>query len=38
MELEIVNQLTIPHRIIENIDYCWENVWAEIKNYLNEIN
>jgi len=34
LELKILDQLDIPHVIIENPDYDWDAVWAQITAYL----
>jgi len=37
LEMKILEQLSIPYRVIENADYGWDRVWAEIEAYLNKI-
>jgi len=37
LEMKILNQLSIPHIAIENVDYNWENVWSSIEMYLIKI-
>ena len=34
LEMAIIDQLPIPHIIIENADYDWDSVWVEIETYL----
>ena len=34
LEVKILAQLPVPHIIIENTDYNWETVWAQIEAYL----
>lgn len=34
LEIMILTQLSIPHIVIENDDYAWDNVWSKIEKYL----
>ena len=37
MEVKVIDRLSIPCRVIENPDYNWDKVWAEIETVLDEI-
>ena len=34
LELKIIEQLSIPYKVVENINYNWLNVWEQIESYL----
>lgn len=37
LEMKILDQLSIPCKVIENANYDWDLVWVEIEAFLNEI-
>jgi len=37
LEMRVISQLTIPHIIIENEDYDWDDVWNKIESYLTNV-
>ena len=34
LEMRIVEQLSIPHVVIDNVDYDWDFVWSKIESQL----
>lgn len=34
LEMKILTQLSVPHIIIENNNYDWDNIWTQIETYL----
>lgn len=36
LEMKIIDQLPIPHAVIDNPDYDWDAVWASIVKYLTQ--